>query len=955
MKYSGPITIGIVLVSVVAISLVFYATREDVEQSPTETTRTTGTTETTETTEAAGTTGMPGTSRQQQPPPHHVQKSSHGEAPTDNSDTQAAAPTNEQVTIQQPSSPSVVLAASESIADFQPDDETFTQTITPFLNSHCLKCHGSESQEGDFRVDQQLPNEFLRHAVSEKWNEVLNMLNAGEMPPADEPQPNVERATRVVEWIERELLRAEKSRRDRTIVLRRLNRQEYNNTIRELTGIDFQLADELPEDPSAAGFDNNGAALSVSPFHLERYLQVAEQILDRVLVDESQPPPTIKWRFELEQDELRTDHNRIFVDDRNQRVMMTRYSNQDRNGLVEIPYWGVGCRISYFQVPYPGEYIIRVRAAGRVPPESVVRVEGPRIDLLLQQERESKLANDAERNKARQQYDMWSRPSVRKHFETDRSYRYGSPRLKVATWLGSQQRIDAELSIDARPEEPHEYEIRTWFTPEKAGITLSNEYRIPHHHLNGRVTRHPEFPRPTLLIDWVQIEGPIHDAWPPSSHTRILIDSPHRDGDQVMYAREVLTNFMPRAWRRPVQQEELDAMLTLYQRVRADHASFRDAIKVPLIAVLSSPAFLYLVEETESDEHQTASAWLNDYQLASRLSYFLWSSMPDEELLQLAGSQSLSDTATLRAQVARMLADNRSGALVRNFAGQWLGLREVGVNPPVRDTYFRYDDHLQVSMRRESEAFFDHILRNNRSVLEFLKSDYVTIDERLARFYDIPGVTGGHFRPVKVPPGVPRGGLVTQAAILSITSNGTRTSPVWRGAWILENLLGDPPPPPPPNADDIPPTAQDRNQITLRERLELHREHPQCARCHNKIDPLGFALENFAASGEWRTREHRIYMNPPTQNDGPEIDARGVMPDGTQIEGIEGLQRELLKRQDQFLKCLAEKLYTYALGRQLGYADQPYIEAAVAAMKTNHHTLRSLIHHIVDSELFRKK
>lgn len=932
MTNSSLITIAIVLIAAVAIGLGFYATGDDVEQSVDDTTASSG---------------------QQSAQPHELQPNRVGESQPDNSGTRAAA--NERVPGQPPNSPSLVLATSESMADFQPDQETFARTITPFLHSYCLKCHGPQLQESDFRVDQQLPNEFLRHAVSEKWSEVLNMLNASEMPPADEPRPAVEDVTRVVEWIEQEILRAEKARMDRTIVLRRMNREEYNNTIRDLTGIDFQLADELPEDPSAGGFDNNGAALSVSPFHLERYLQVAEQILDRVLVDESQPPPTIKWRFELEQDELRTDHNRIFVDDRNHRVLMTRYSNQDRDGLVEIPYWGVGCRISYFQVPYPGEYIIRVRAAGRVPPESEVRAAGPRIDLLLQKERESKLANDAERNVARQRYDMWSRPSVEKHFETDRSYRYGSPRLKVASWLGSEQRIDAELNIDASPDAPEEYEFRTWFTPDKAGITLSNEYRIPYHHLNRRIIRRPGFPRPTLLIDWVEIEGPIHDAWPPSSHTRILIDSPHKDGNELEYAREILANFMPRAWRRPPQQQELDTMVALFDSVRADKPSFREAIKVPLVAILSSPAFLYLVEEADAAESDANSGWLNDHQLASRLSYFLWSSMPDDELFQLARSRSLSDAATLQAQVERMLADDRSTALVRNFAGQWLRLREVGVNPPVRDTYFRYDDHLQVSMRRESEAFFEHILRNDRSVLEFLKSDYVTIDERLARFYDIPGVKGGHFRPVQVPPGVPRGGLITQASILSITSNGTRTSPVWRGAWILENLLGDPPPPPPPNADDIPPTAQDQNRVTLRERLESHRENAQCARCHNKIDPLGFALENFAASGEWRTREHKIYMNPPTQNDGPEIDARGVMPDGTQIEGLEGLQRELLKRQDQFLNCLAEKLYTYALGRQLGYSDQAFIQAAVETMQTNDHTLRCLIHHIVQSDLFRKK
>jgi len=843
--------------------------------------------------------------------------------------------------------------------DFEPDRTTYANVIRPFLQAHCVRCHGPTKQEADFRVDEQLPNDFLDRTATERWSEVLNMLNSDDMPPEGEPRPDHARVNEVVEWVERERVRGEQARKVRTIVLRRLNREEYNNTIRDLIGIDFDFVDEFPEDPPAGGFDNNGAALTISPFHLELYLKTAQKILDRAIVTTQQQPASIKWRFELEQDQVRNDHNRIRIDDdRNARVMMTRYSNQDRNGIVVIPFWGVGCQISYFHVPHPGEYIIRLRAAGVTPPESAIAEAGPRIAQLQQQERESRLASDEERRKSREGYDMWSRPWIERHFATDRSYRYGPPRLKVASRLGAEKRVDAVMDVDAPENAPRLYEIRSWFTPENSGMTLSNEYRIPYNHLNGTIRNHADFPRPALLIDWVELEGPIYDNWPPSSHRRILVDSPHKGRDEAAYARDVLKNFMRRAWRRLVRDEEVEPMVALFQQVRTEKPSFEEAIKAALMVVLSSPDFLFLVEEGVGRDAATVASTslaLNDHELACRLSYFLWSSMPDDALTGLAESGALNRPATLRQQVDRMLADEKSRALVKNFTGQWLRLREVGFNPPAGGIYPRYDDHLEVSMRGETEAFFEHVLRNDLSTLDFLRSDYLAINERLARFYDIPGVKGDHFRAVAVPPDVPRGGLVTQASILSVTSNGTRTSPVWRGVWILENLLGDPPPPPPPNAGDIPPGVPGIDKVTVRQRLQLHREKPQCARCHNKIDSLGFALENFAASGEWRNKEHRIYMNPPTQTDGVEIDATARFPDGTEINGVGDLQRELLNREDQFLRCLSSKLYTYAMGRELGFADDEMIDDAVQTMKSNGYTLRSLVHHIVSSDVFRAK
>jgi hypothetical protein len=457
-----------------------------------------------------------------------------------------------------------------------------------------------------------------------------------------------------------------------------------------------------------------------------------------------------------------------------------------------------------------------------------------------------------------------------------------------------------------------------------------------------------------LLVDWLELEGPIYDSWPPASHRLILFDSPLRDSDEEAYAAQVLERFMRRAYRRPLRAGEVEQKLELFRQVRPASPAFEEAIKTPLVAVLSSPHFLFLAEghaPADGEEQRP----LNAFERAARLSYFLWSSLPDDELDRAAERGELGDPQSLVVQADRLLADPRSNELVKNFAGQWLKLRDVGVNPPSPGLFLEYDDHLETSLRGESEAFFAHILHNDLSVLNFIRSDFVTINERMARFYGIPGVVGDHFRVVQVPQGVPRGGVLTQASVLTVTSNGTRTSPVWRGAWILERLLGDPPPPPPPNAGDIPPQVPGLDRATVRERLRVHRQQPQCAHCHDKIDPLGVALENYDASGQWRDREAGDPCSTePAPND-PPIDARAQLPGGAEFVGAEGLQQELLRREDQLLRCLAEKLYTYALGRELGFADEPRLDDAVEHMRQNGKTLRSLIHHIVSSDAFGSK
>lgn len=844
----------------------------------------------------------------------------------------------------------------------QADAAGYRQIVAPFVKAHCERCHGTAKQEGNFRVDQHLKNEFLDPASKEKWGEVVNVLNSHEMPPEGEPQPKPDEVAKVVDWITEQMVRAELVRRDGQIVLRRLNRDEYRNTIRDLIGIDYDMS-AFPLDPPAGGFDNNGKALTMSPLLTELYLDAARKILDRALVEGDQPP-AIKWRFEIDSGD--NDSNRKIYDKQN--VIVNGGNNPVKDGFKVLHHdnWDKHLNARGFALKHEGDYIIRIRAAGFVPNRAAV-VESARKAL------QDRFDKQMKENPKGEKYHREQMERDLKHFAADRMYDYGPPRLKLIQSLGGQPKVLAEFDVDAPFNKPREYEVRARFTTEQAGLTIEYAYAIPRVLENFWFQSHDSFARPELYVDWFELEGPIHESWPPPSHRRLLGDAlPSKDKERDA-ARHVIARFLRSAYRRPVTPAEIDEKLKLFDLVRADSPSFVQAIKTPLIAAMASPHFLYLAEPTDvrSSAFRRTSVpnnsaeppkggttnevrQLTDHELAARLSYFLWSSMPDDELSKLADTGKLRDSKTLTTQINRMLADEKSEAFVRNFAGQWLGLREVGANPPASDLYPQYDRHLETSITDESRAFFAEILKHDLSVLNFVGSDFVVINERLARFYGIPDVRGDEFRRVAVPEGVHRGGIVTQASMLTITSNGTRTSPVKRGTWVLKNVLGIDPGLPVANAGDIAPKVPGIDKATVRKRLEIHRTLPQCARCHSKIDPLGFALENFNAAGEWREQEGFGYKGRIERND-PKIDAASKLPDGTEINGVDELRTVLRQKEDLFLNCLASKLLTYALGRELGIADQPTIKAAVAHTKQNGYTLRSLIQFIAASEPFGAK
>tara|TARA_R110002072_G_scaffold303141_1_gene495725 strand:- start:41490 stop:44549 length:3060 start_codon:yes stop_codon:yes gene_type:complete len=985
-------------------------------------------------------------------------------------------------------------AADAAEPEFAPDTAGFQKIVEPFFRLHCVRCHGPKEAEGEFRVDTQVSADFLDVVVKGRWGEVVNVLNSHEMPPEDEPQPSQESVAEVVDWITRQMARAELHRRDSAIVLRRMNRSEYRNTIRDLVGVDFDPS-RFPQDPPTGGFDNNGGALTLSPLHLELYYQAAREIFDLALVEGPQPA-SLRWRFEPESGD--SDSNRVTYD--GQRLIVNGGKNRAENGFRVMHHesWDRKLNARDFALPYEGEYIIRIRAGGRVPTRNEV-VESARG--FLDHRRDEQLQkNPAGKKWLDEQFER-----DLDHFRTDRMYDYGPPRLKLIVNLAGQPIVVGEVDVDAPVNAPRLYEMRTRMTTWKAGITVDYAYSVPKELENFWMQGHDNFKRPELWVDWFELEGPVYDEWPPASHRQILVDSPLAGRDERGYARAVLQRFMKRAYRRPVSDAEVDSKLALFDLVRSDAPSFEEAIKTPLSAVLVSPHFLYLAEPSISSQplaelndaasnrdlldayervqslgypihaqvrnvssetspftdaetklfrqfvdnrgrkvrgrvagldglkvkleqtdgtfflvplrdftardraliralakaleqsvpaststemvdapspqslpatrsttaavatsrpstpaeasnrvstsSSSAGRRLNSYELASRLSYFLWSTMPDDTLFDLAESGRLTESDVIAQQVDRMLKDDRATAFVDNFAGQWLSLREVGSNPPASDLYPRYDRHLEVSIVDESKAFFAEILNSDLDLMNFVKSDFVVINERLARYYGISGVKGDHFRRVAVPSGVHRGGIVTQASILSVTSNGTRTSPVKRGTWVMKNLLGIDPGLPVANAGDIAPKVPGLDKATVRQRLEIHRSLPQCARCHNKIDPLGFALENFNAAGDWRDQEGFGYKGRIGKND-PAIDASAKMIDGTEFVGVEGLQNALLQKEGLFLNCLAGKLFTYALGRELGVADQLHVNDAVDHLSSNDRTMKTLIKYVATSEPF---
>jgi mono/diheme cytochrome c family protein len=776
-------------------------------------------------------------------------------------------------------------------ADASHDNEQ----IRRLLARHCLGCHAGEKPKGDLRLDR-LSADFADQATREQWLTVLKRVKAGEMPPKGKPRPSPEEVRVLGEWISGRVAASDRRAAQGRVVLRRLNRAEYQNTVRDLLGVDLDLKEMLPEDMAANGFDNVGKGLHLSSFLLERYLEAADQALDIAIANEPQPP-LIKKRYHC-------------TDERHVKITKERVFLKHDGALVcfSSSAWQA-IILRQFYPPDRGKYRFRLFVSG---------------------------------------YQSDHKPVV---------FRVDAGRMLKATKSHLIGYFDAPADRPTVVEFTDDLEARSTIRILPYGLASAQAVnKVGAENYKG----------PGLTIHSIEVEGPLNDTWPPESHRRIFADLPqkpapvYRARNRVEVASQnptadverILRAFARRAFRRPVSEADLQPILALVQAKLAQGHSFEQAVRVGLKAVMISPDFLFLREKPGK---------LDDFALASRLSYFLWSTMPDETLLALAEQNKLSEPDTLRQQVERMLDDPKSAAFTENFVGQWLGLRDIDFTEPSHILYPEFDHMLKVSMVRESELFFAELLKHDLSLTNIVASDFSMLNGRLAKHYGIPGVEGWEFRKVHLPPESHRGGVLTMASVLKVTANGTTTSPVLRGAWVLERILGTPPPPPPGNVAAIVPDI--RGATTIREQLARHRQVASCANCHAKIDPPGFALESFDVIGGWRDhyrttgRGKPVYVAGQRMHylQGPKVDPSDVLPDGRRFENINEFKQLLLQDKDQIARALTEKLLTYATGGPPTLADQPEVEAIVGKLREKNYGLRSLVHEIVQSKAFQYK
>ena len=758
---------------------------------------------------------------------------------------------------------------------------------TAFIKEHCLRCHGPEQAKGDLRLDQ-LDTNFSKPSTFERWREVVTRVQSGEMPPKKEPRPQPTQVQTFVRQVSARLEEAgAKQRAEGRVVLRRLNRVEYENTVRDLFAVNVSVKEMLPEDAIAQGFDNVGAALNISPVLMERYLEAADAVITAALL------PVHKLESKTERFDLYDSLPKWFIAGtwkQDEGVILFRSSGDSASDLRQ------------FKAPAPGRYRFRVAASAH---NSATPLP---LALLLG------------------------------NFVVSGNY---------TRHLGY---------FDASPGKPTiiEFEERLGAKNDTIKVT---PVALPFVYLKHETM--PTYPGPGLKIHWMEVEGPFPETWPTESYRRVFGDADPKLGT-LADAEKLLRALLPRAFRRPVAEGEVKPFVALVAKSLEMGQPFEAALRAGYKAVLSSPKFLFLREPTGP---------LDDHALASRLSYFLWSTTPDETLAALAERGELRQPEVLRAQVERLLKHPKARAFTENFTGQWLSLLDIAATTPDKALYPEWEELLQWSAVRETHLFFDELLKQNLSVKNFVDSDFAMLNGRLAQHYGIPDVHGVAFRKVTLKPEQHRGGVLTHASVLKVTANGTTTSPVLRGVWVLDRILGRPVPPPPPNVPAVEPDI--RGATTIRDQLAKHRATENCAGCHARIDPPGFALESYDVIGGWRER-YRIVTeqkNRVNNRTGPlgkylkayefglglAVDAGDVLPDGRKFADMTEFKKLLLTDPEQIARCLTEKLVTYATGQPVGFSDHAAVGRILAEAKGADYGLRSLVHAVVGSELFRSK
>jgi hypothetical protein len=730
-------------------------------------------------------------------------------------------------------------------------EEKLEKMVRPFVAKYCIGCHEGPEAKGGILLED-IPSFEGMAAHRRTWNKVIAQVRAKGMPPEDSDQPTDEERAGLVDWLTQAVNHIDCSapRPAGRPTLRRLNRVEYNNTVRDLLAIDFRPADDFPSDDVGEGFDNIGDVLSISPLLLEKYLEASQQIAARAIL---LPPTPQKISERMEGEGSRSTAKGSTTDNGSAQILTTP---------------GELYRVIKF--PETGDYRFVLRAYGEQAGTEPVRA-GIRIDQ------------------------------------------------------GEIQPIDVAAVAGQQGE--YEMVLRVEKGKRRVAIPFLNDFASE----TEKIDRN-------LIVDYLQIDGPLKVDSPvlPPSHQRVFFQ-PIRAENEANDMRALIERFASRAFRRPVTPQELDRLYRLVELTKQEKEPVERGMQLVVEAVLASPHFLFKVE-LDSDPSSTEPRELNDFELATRLSYFLWSTMPDDELWSLALAGKLHDPAIFDAQVDRLLAHDRVAGLVENFAGQWLQLRNLDIRSPDKDKFPEFNDGLRLSMRRETEIFFASVLQNRQPIIDFLTADYTFVNESLAKHYGLEGVTGEEFRRVSVE-GKPRGGLLTQASILTITSDPTRTSPVKRGKWVMETILGTPPPAAPPN---VPELNKQPLTGTLRQRMEQHRANPACATCHDSMDPLGFGLENFNAIGGWRDRDGEY-----------PVDASGKLPSGSSFTGPKELALILAKDKDLLLKTLTERMLVYALGRGLELHDECEVRNIVERVAGGGYLLADVVKEITRSRPFR--
>ncbi|MEO7891957.1 MAG: DUF1592 domain-containing protein [Vicinamibacterales bacterium] len=720
--------------------------------------------------------------------------------------------------------------------------EGFDSVVKPLVTQYCLTCHNSTEFSGEIDLDRLLKRGQMDLHDRAIWELVVQKLRAGEMPPAGEPRPTAEQVTTLAGWIDQQIVRLD---RDATpnpghVTARRLNRYEYDNTIRDLLNVQLRAANEFPPDPFGYGFDNIGDVLSLSPVLTEKYLKAAERISEAA-IPSGKPVSPVAVRYEAEA------------------------LGQIGRLQLQTPH----------DFPVDGDYTLRVAWENAISNNSTMTV-------------------------------VW-------HLD-------GKQVVSVPyTWTTL-----ADRGVDAKgvriPQGTHKVEV---------------EIQVPEAQQGARNSIKPSIVR-------IQIDGPFGQAKREemAGYKRIFFKGPPTAKNQASYAREILTTLARRAYRRAVTEGDVKPLLNLANLVQSRGGSFEDGIRIALQAILVSPKFLFRVEQDPPTGVEARR--ISDLELASRLSHFLWSSMPDDELLTLAERGKLREPNVLRAQVRRMTKDPKAIALAESFAGQWLQTRNLESLTPDAKLFPDFDARLRDAMRTETEMFFQSIVAEDRSVLDLIDGRYTFVNEPLAKHYGIADVRGGEFRRVELD-GAQRSGILTHASVLTVTSYPTRTSPVIRGKWVLETILNDSPPPPPPN---IPALEETKIGLTasVRQQLEQHRSNPVCASCHSRMDPLGFGLENYDAIGRWRATEGAV-----------PVDSSGVLPDGRQFTGSKEMKTLLKADAPRFVRALSDKVLTYALGRGLEFYDRPAIEEIANRVEQNGHRFSELIIATIESLPFQQR